>query len=637
MNFGNSQFITIALIIVFFIAISVFFLDNGFFTGGRKKKNEEEETINDDSLETESDSIFYMYNHNSEKEWLRWINTQSEDTKEKAANLLKEHFNGPAKQWGYITLEALECIKSFHGFSLDQVLANFFERCTKTWHEYKSTPNYYYKTAETLIEINPDLAINAFTIEVMKKGTSQGALERRRAIIDNLPELKEKSIDLIVEILTNPMESYGTKAYALRKCEKYDEKIKSKIHLLTLKKIVEKYKNNRTEMKTEETHFVQDLIEECVKNISDFEFFQVINEASGSERFQRFVIKQILKVLNNPSKVQGKYELFAMCNLKDNHQHDIKRAIGKIHQLDPAELNSIILQNTTKNLARNELIYGDNNKFTLPIPSTLEKEYEEFKSYFFQNIDEHDYVTSEKIYGGVLITGDESLEKLYFSRALAKEKAWNFACIDIAKINNKSNYDKACETYNNLRKPYLLYIINPHVLFERDGSEENILREKFVQMLTIQALDTKSFLAGDILATNEQIRNSSISDKLSTLRSKFFPQAIEINKKEDSFKQTIIEHYLKHVAPRRFENRREITTQLIEAGAHMGSIEFSFFVIKSLKIMLLIYGKNCDLTEIHKLEKNFYNQGAGSNPEKNLVEEIDNDSDSELIETILEN
>ena len=156
-------------------------------------------------------------------------------------------------------------------------------------------------------------------------------------------------------------------------------------------------------------------------------------------------------------------------------------------------------------------------------------------------------------------------------------------------------------------------------------------------MLTIQALDTKSFLAGDILATNEQIRNSSISDKLSTLRSKFFPQAIEINKKEDSFKQTIIEHYLKHVAPRRFENRREITTQLIEAGAHMGSIEFSFFVIKSLKIMLLIYGKNCDLTEIHKLEKNFYNQGAGSNPEKNLVEEIDNDSDSELIETILEN
>jgi hypothetical protein len=69
----------------------------------------------------------------------------------------------------------------------------------------------------------------------------------------------------------------------------------------------------------------------------------------------------------------------------------------------------------------------------------------------------------------------------------------------------------------------------------------------------------------------------------------------------------------------------------------MGSIEFSFFVIKSLKIMLLIYGKNCDLTEIHKLEENFYKQGSESYLEKNQDEEKVNDSDSELIETILEN
>lgn len=605
----NSQFITIGLIAVFFIAISIFFLDNGFLTG--RKKNQEEDIDELDELEEgDSTSIFYMYNHNSEKEWLKWINSQSIETKDKAAHLLKEHLAGPAKQWGYVTLEALECIKDLEGVSLDQVVANFFEKCSKHWHEYKSVPNYYYKAAEVLIESNPKLALDTFKSEVLKKGTSQGALERRRAIIDNLPELKELSVDLIVDVLTSPIETYGTKVYALRKCEKYEDKTRSHIHLKALEKIVEKYKTNRQEMKTEETHFVQDLIEECVRSIGKYEFFKVINEASHSERFHRFVIKQVMKSLSNPSKVQGKYDLFAMCNLKDNFQHDIKRAVGKIHQLDPVETNNIVLQETTKNVSKNELIYGDNNKLKLPIPSILAREYEEFKAVFFQNIDEHDYVTSEKIYGGVLLTGDEPLEKLYFSRALSKEKGWNFACIDVSKINNKSSYDKACETYNNLRKPYLLYLINPHVLFERDGSDESILREKFVQMLTIQALDTKSFLAGDILATNEQIANSSITDKLSVLKSKFFPQSLEMNKKAENFKFTIVEEYLKHISPRRFENRREVSNQLFESGKHMSPIEFSFYVIKTLKTMLLIFGKDCEISAIEQLENKFYSQNS---------------------------
>jgi hypothetical protein len=633
MNLGNSQFITIELIAIFFITIAFFFLDNRFFSG-HKKTNNDNDKVHEDFEEVESSSIFYMYNHNSEKEWVKWINTQSIETKEKAAHLLKEHLEGPAKQWGYVTLEALECIKDLNGTSLDQIVANFFEKCSKYWHEYKSVPNYYYKAAEVLIEANPNLALSTFTNEVLKKGTSQGALERKRAIIDNLPGLKDLSIDLIVGILIDPMESYGTKAYALRKCEKYDEKIRSQIHLKALEKLIEKYKTNRQEMKTEETHFVQDLIEECTKNISKFEFFKVLNEASRSERFHRFIIKQVMKSLNNPNKVQGKYELFAMCSLKDNYQHDIKRAIGKIYQLDPGEITNIILQDTSKNVSKNELIYGDNNKLKLPIPSIMAREYEEFKAIFFQNIDEHDYVTSEKIYGGVLITGDEPLEKLYLSRALSKEKGWNFACIDILKINNKANYDKACEIYNNLRKPYLLYLINPHVLFERDGSDESILREKFVQILTIQALDAKSFLAGDILATDEQIKNSSISDKLSTLRSKFFPQVIEINKKPDSFKITIIEEYLKHVSARRFENRREISTQLFETGKHMSPVEFCFYVVKSLRIMLLIFGKDCDLTVIDQLETNFYSQ---EDRDLNIDEETDlQENQNEIVNTAID-
>lgn len=204
----------------------------------------------------------------------------------------------------------------------------------------------------------------------------------------------------------------------------------------------------------------------------------------------------------------------------------------------------------------------------------------------------------------------EAFKKLYYSRALAKEKQWNFAYINIASIKTKADFLELSETYNNLRKPYLLYIANPHILFERDGSDASKLRDKFVQMLTIQSLDTKSFLVGDILAPNDQIQKSSVVDKLPTLRSKFFPQAIEMNTNTKEFKFKVIEEYLRHIPARRFDNKRKLIDELHEKGKEMNIIEFCFFVVRSLKTMLLIFGTNCELRLLSQLETNFKNQSS---------------------------
>ena len=235
-----DQLITIAFIAIFLIIVVLY---NNKLKNDRKRAEEEE--LANQSKDLEMNEVFYLYKHDSEKEWLDWILKQKDATKEKAASMLKLHLNGPINEWCYMTIHALNCIKEFKGFSLDEFAANLFERCSQNWNKIKNVQNYYYKAAEILIDANPDLAVKTFETEITTKDYSQGAMERRRSIIGKLPELNHKSVNLMIDILSNINESYGTKVFALRKCEDYDPEIKNTIYLETLRRIIEKYKNSR--------------------------------------------------------------------------------------------------------------------------------------------------------------------------------------------------------------------------------------------------------------------------------------------------------------------------------------------------------------------------------------------------------
>ena len=620
---GNDQFLIIGSIAMSVIA---FVLYNNKLKRDKERRLAANKAAQN-NIKLEKDQVFYLYKHNSNQEWLRWIRKQDRKIQEKAATMFKIHLNGPLEQWCYITIEALDCIKEFNAFSLDEFVASVFERCSHNWNKLGNIQDYYFKAAEILIELNPDLAVKTFQTEITTKDYSQSAIERRRNIIARLPELKEKSIQLMIDILSNPKESYGTKVFTLRKCGGFDAELKNKIYLEALKLIIEKIKSQRSPISNEEAHFIEDLIEGCVQCIKNLEFFKILNEASQLAKLQPLVIKHVRKALENPQNKLSKFDLFAMSHLKDNNEFEICNTLAKTQELISEEVANIVMQASSGNLKRNELIYADSNQLNVPIPTILRASFNDFKSRFFENIDDHNYVTSEKIYGGVLVTGNEALEKLYFSRALAKDENWNFAHIDIAKINNKANYDRATAAYNKLKKPYLLYIINPHLLFERGSSEQSSLRERFIQTLTTQSLDTKSFLVGDILGTNKKINNSSIYERLAALRNKFFPQTLEMNTKDEAFKYTVIEEYLKNIPEEHLENRRELVKQFYDRGQGMSVLEFSFFVVKYLKLMLLIFGKTCDLTLVDQLAKDFFGdknskQNKDSSNEEDEVSKI---------------
>ena len=598
MNFGIIVFCIVVLGVVAYLLASGH-LDLNNSTDDDDDEYEDEVNGGDHS------SIFYGYNHDSEEQWLNWINEQEPETKQRAADLLEEHLLGETKHHGYITLEVLDAVGGLTGVSLDQTLVQFMENCVRTWSHFKAVPSYYLKAAESLIKINPALALQVISKELNKKGTTQAILERKRGLIDYLPELKEISKDTMVNVLTSGQESYGTKAFALRKCEKYqDSELKYSIFLEALKKTIDKNKNNTAEVSSEETHFTQDLIKECIKLIGRYSFFKVVYEASSTPRFHGFVVRQVLKVLES-NREKNLYDLLAISKLKDNTQNEIKRTLCKKFELTPVELNQIVLHKTTEDHQEQKLLNEDKTALNLPIPAVLATEYQQFSNAFLDGKISKDLASSEKTTGGCLVAGNGILQKLYFARALAKEQGWNFAHIDIANIKDKESFDEVNKVFGSLRKPFLLYIVNPHLLFEKDPIELAGLRDRFAQTLTIQGLDSKSFLLGDIPVTGEKIKTSAISNKLTNLKNKYFPKLIEINEKEDEYKKLVVDEYLKSISRSRFNNRRRVAEQLLEEGGKMNPIEFAFFVVKSLQSMLMIFGRDKDLKTITKLEKNF--------------------------------
>jgi len=488
---------------------------------------------------------------------------------------------------------------------VDHSLGEFFQRTGRLWHDYKSIPNYFEKAAEVMVVIKPDYALSLFKEEIEKKNNNQTTLEKKRILTNLLPSLAEKAIDLMVELMTDSQETFSTRSYALRTADHFDLPVRSEILLKSLQQMVTRHRRPQVELRTEEMLFIQDLMERCVEKISDIHFFLELNKACNNPRLQKLVLEPLVNHLTNPNREPSKQELFHALKIKDNHLFDLRRALAKKNMLELTETNNFVLQRLPEDLTRDVLLTAPSMELLTPIPESLESQYEIIKALFFRNHEAHDYVTSEKIFGGLLITGTEDLEKLYFCRALAKEKSWNFSFIDAALITNKESYANASRILNELRKPYLLYIINPDALYSKVNMEIDVQRAKFVQALAVQAMDNKSFLAGDILVPMEKAKNSELKDKINMVRSKFFPQVFEINRAPHTIKYKIVEDSLKFISSHRFENRKDLCNELYEAGKEMPPLNFIFFTIETIAAMLIVFGKDVPYREISKLETEF--------------------------------
>lgn len=595
----------IALVLVVIFIIMLFLIDNNKLFHNRRSEDEQLKIryVNPDLAQKQS--IFFNYNHNSEKEWFAWIAQQSNEVKRTALQKIKEHLENKPKHWGYLTLEAIDALKVLKDLNVEPVLKNFFDKNIQLWGEYKSVSNYYQKTAEVLAEIYPQSAYTLFKAEFDQKNPSQNSLERKVVIIETLPMLEEKGSSLIVEIVLSSFESFAVRSQALRKYKNFRGESGRSILLEVFRSMINKFRNENRELKTDDSQIVQDLIKESIRNIGQADFFQVLDQASQNQIFHRYIINTIIKLLEDNLTVPSPYELYSLLKLRDNDQAELRKALGKYRTLDFSEINNIITQRIPVTFDIKEIFRLD-IKNKLPIPISLKKKFEDFKSLFLKHGHDETYANCDKPLGGVLLTGDNELEKAYFSKALAGDKCSGFAYINIEDIKNKDH----CAALNNIletmEKPFLLYIENPDLLFDDGNSLAASHKRKFTQILFKQALDSKVLLVGAVPYKLKEITDQQMLNRISKLRHKFFAQSAEMNtSNEHADRVKVVEEYLRFVGSARIDNKKQFAIDLTDLGTNKPLLEFTFYVIDILCALLVVYAGNATLTEVQDLQAKF--------------------------------
>ena len=631
-SIGTSLFITIILVAVGFLALRNF----NSITNAILNRNNNELEEDDDDLNSVLGEIFYHYNHSSEKEWLKWINRQQNNIKHKAALLLCTHLDSPPKQWGLATIEAIECLRHFKIFGVDKKLSEFIKKTSKIWQEYKSVPNYYEKAISVLAEINPNLALNSFSVEFEKNIESQSITEKKKILLAHMPALGGIAKDLLINILTNHNENFIIKSQALRTCLKLDKTIKNEIFLEALKRLVRKKNSLGRGVRAEEIHFIQDLIRESVMLISNKNFFDILQEACQSFQLQRIILDSLIAYFNSEFSKPSDLDYYAASLLKDSTHNDLKMYLANKAELTENEMENLIFKPILFNINADSLRSKTLDLHQLPIPEFLQEKYDEFKTAFFKNIKDHEIVTSEKIFGGVLATGDSEIKKLYFAQAIAKEKKWNFGYIDMSKITSRESYSENVSIFTKLRKPYLLYIKQPELFYVKANNDENSFREKFAQSLAIQSLDSKSFLIGDINCKIENTSHTNLNEAIKFLKYKYFPQSIEINEEYGSQKYSVVMKFLQSIEPYRIENHVDFCEKLSKFGAELNDLEFTFLTMRILSSMLLVFGKIVPFEEFQRLENKFkmiHNEESPHKYNNEHEKNLDIDADEATVTT----
>lgn len=597
LNDHLSVLAVISLIVVFIL----YTLNENLFNFESKNQTVSQKNQvkrNDDPLS----EIFYEYKHKSERDWAQWIGTQKKSVKIQALQLLHDHLEGPSKHWGYVTLEALGAMTEFKDEGGEHLVSRFFIESGKLWGEYKSIPNYYSKAAEILVTMNPQLALKCFSNEIERKSSLQSELERKKIIINALPRLESFGIGLMISVLTNTKEVFAIRNIALRTTANFDEEFYQRIILETLKFYIARFAHNAKTPQENEIELLEDLFKEAAKYIGENEFLQIFDLAckSGST-IQEIALTPLMERIKTEKDQLAITEIYAMTLLRDNDNQRLRQALASIHELEADEIENICMETIREEPIIEDILRAQGlQEAYLPIPKAFTKQYDSFKKLFEPNPIQAN--GCQKAYGGVLITGDNEVEKLYFAKRYAKEFNLNFGYVNIANINNKDDYNKTINTFNELRKPYLLYIDHPELMYPSNKSPTANFRIKFGQALYIQALDTKSYLVGSIKQSSKEIQSETTLMAISQLKMNFFAQVIEMNLEDERFKVSIIEEYFRHISPHRQGEKMSLAQQLYEKGKAYNCLEFSFLALKTLATMLLVYGRCMPLRNIDKLQ-----------------------------------
>lgn len=552
--------------------------------------------------------LFYKYNHEKLEEWLHWISKQDEATRQEAFRLLKEHLEGKSKHWGNVTEEVLLALKDFDDLAIFPTLSSFYTRLRNCWPEYRIIPKLFAQTAKICYDIEEEASLELFETEFSGERVADPDFDdRAKIILDTVTEKAKTGLDFLVKVVAKEIVPIETRRYALAKFKKLPEDSK---HVF-IEKILDPYIKDpvRLDKKPKETDisfenkcdFFRSIIDMTLDFLDYPKIFHTISQFCKSKKdFKRIVVQSILADINNGSNLRA-LKLFTYYHLPDDENFTFRKALSKRQGLREDINRKLIFKKRLMDLNFEKLSSKASFFTDLPIPDSLEKDYKSFKN----KISNSKTPLFSSNQNGVLLTGKNKYEKVYFARSLTLEKEGNFSYYDISQVKDVQTIEKMKSALTGKAgwdMPLLLFLDRVETFFENKPELKEPMVELFEAYCNF-AVRGEIAIVGATKYPQEHIAsNKLLKDKLDYMTDKLFMLKWDTSL-DPEFRQNVLDEYIAMTDDRDNENEEDFIDIMKRASEDMSDIEFCSFLEDELVLQLICFGKIKSLGMIDEFRK----------------------------------
>jgi len=616
--------ITILVTGIFWLVIS----NPNLFNNLSSNQKVEEDYENEIPLK----DVFYEFNHESTKAWLKWIDGQDESKKQFAYQLLTDYLELPPKKLGAITSDVVKAIVVFKKKTdAFDVLARLLKKCRNLYAQFKSIDMFYEATAVGLTKINHEKAETFLINELQEANFGEGLVTIQKYLIRAICQLEiNPNLEKCwVRIVTSKEYPQATKKELLDFLETKADKIRERVYF----KIFSEQINSNTGKLNENDRFV---IEEVfyklkkliTKDDYDEKVWELMSQSCDSDKIGELMIQLLADMIKLEERSLSQNQLLELLNKQGPARQKFIEACSSKFKLSELELGLLKTPIKQEDLEFEKTTFNiEKSKKTRSITHELLSDYHNLEKIMLHNETGKADKASTSI---SVLTGTGEKEKLYLLRGFAANRNRSFIYVDLEKLLHSEGIAKEFRNHVANSKPCLVYLDNiTNVLnIDLDKKEASIFKSLTRSIKELSILPSISFTANIPYSTEDLMKsNLTLVSKIINGVGSMYQTIMTKNKPDETVRAKIIQTYLNAIDPARVNASEDFSLEeLIVHTATMDTLELTLFLHQYFEVSLLANGKLVSLEE-------FQNRWIApiSATEEDNIEEIIAKTTAELV------
>lgn len=547
--------------------------------------------------------IFYEYNHESTKAWLKWIDGQDESKKQFAYDMLTDYLDSPLKKLGVITNDVVKAIVVFKKKTgAFEVLAKLLKKSKTYFPQYKSIDLFYEAAAIGLTKIDHEKAEAFLVNELQDSNFNNNLVTVQRYLIRALCHLEfNPNLEKCwVRILTDQSYPQPTKKELLIHLETKADKIRERIY----KKILNEQIDSNMSSLSENDKFILEEVFLKLKNLVtkedyDEDIWDAMSRACDSTRIGKFAVKYLADMITMDEQSLSQNQILELLNKSD--RTIFLEACSKRYKLLEAETNMLKVPIKAEDISFEKTKFNvEKSKKTKNVAHELLENYHKLEAALRVDLNGQADKSSNSV---SVITGSGENEKLYLLRAFAANQNKAFIYVDVQQLLYSEGIAKEFKNHVANTKPCLVYLDKMHKVLDVDleKKEASIFKSITRSIKDLSVLPSITFTA-NIPYTQDELLKSDLNliAKMITGVGSMYNTIMTMNKPNDSTREKIIHGYLEKLNPNRITASENFSVdELLEHTAQMDTLEMTLFLHQYFEVSLLANGKLISLEEFN--------------------------------------